>query len=127
MYGGNIDRAGKQINNCIQQGLNAFISQSRTAQYRDQFKADGSFANRFKDFMRVNGFLGQIGFHHLIIELRRRFYHFFTVGFSLFLVFIGDVLKMIAGAQGFFIPSNLFHFDQIDNVCKILTLAHRQL
>src|SRR5580765_3705428 len=124
---GNVERAGKEINDGVKQRLHAFILKCRTGKYRDDLHRQGSLSQSDADLVLRNFLAFEVFHHQIVVDRGDSLDKFFAFSLSSIHKVRGNVENIVFGTLCFVIPNKGLHCDQIDDALEMLFEADRYL
>ena len=122
-----VERRGKIIDNRVEQRLNALVLEGRAAEDREEGAGQNGLAQQLLDGL-VGEFLAvQIVVHRLVVEFGAGFDHVGAGLDSGVHEVRRDLFIVIVGTEGFILPDDRLHADEVDDALEIGFSADRQL
>src|SRR6266567_2470071 len=122
-----VQRRRQIVHHCIQQGLHAFVLESRSAQDGEQLEGNHALAQRGAQFVGANGLAFQELVQHGVVVFGDRLNQLCVECLRLLSEFGGNLFHFVLGAKGLIAPVNGLHVDQVDNALKSSFLSNGNL
>ncbi len=122
-----IDRARQEVDDGVEQGLNALVLEGRAAEHRMEGDLAHGLADHALEGRLVRLLAVEIGGHDVVVDFDGGFDHLLAIFLGLLQQFGRNFLVVIFRAEAFVVPDDRLHADQVDDALEIVFRADRQL
>mmetsp|Transcript_16906 Transcript_16906/g.45368 ORF Transcript_16906/g.45368 Transcript_16906/m.45368 type:complete len:533 (+) Transcript_16906:948-2546(+) len=117
--GGDVERGGHVVDEGVEEGLDALVLEGGAAENGGEVEADGALADAGFELGLGDLLALEVHGENVVVDLDGGFDEHLAVLLGLLKHIGGDVLVVVGGAEGLFLPDDGLHADEIDNALEL--------